>query len=414
MSLLTRVDRALAGGLRFHEWRDGTLCSRAASEETAGSSAEERGAYLLLRAPTVPALWAAVRRALAGGRPLVVLPPSSPLEEAILLRLLPAAPPAGAVLTLFTSGSTGDPKAVFHSEASVSASAEQLARAFPGAAPTVSLLPPWGMAGVMFHCLLPAVRGSGVLFSSAPFLEWSAHAGSLFRELEVEIVTLNPFLLEMLLRAGLDPAWTGSVVSLTAPLKVPQRTALQLLAGCQPREIYGMTEAAGPVLLDGKSLGAETRLAATGELEIRGPQLMQGYAANGRFEPAPDWFPTGDLFRLDHGTLAHESRIRDLIDTGGRKVAPRIVEEAMETMPDIAECLAFAVELGGVERIGLLYVRKPACELSHDALAAAVESHIAQSLSPDLRPKWWQESESLPRRPNGKPDRRAARKRFRG
>src|SRR5206468_3315806 len=163
----------------------------------------QRGAYLVARSPRVPELWSALGEAAGAKRPLVLLPPSSRFEEEVLLRQLPASPPAGTVLVLFTSGSTGDPKAVLHGEASLLASSAQLARAFPGAGPTASLLPAWGMAGVVFHCLLPAERTSGVLYGAGPFLEWSAHAGSLFRQLEVELVTLNPFLLEMLLRAGL-------------------------------------------------------------------------------------------------------------------------------------------------------------------------------------------------------------------
>jgi O-succinylbenzoic acid--CoA ligase len=251
------------------------------------------------------------------------------------------------------------------------------------------------------------MRGSEVLFGEDPFLEWAHRLPAL----GAALVTLNPFLLDMLLRA--DTRSLGAdVISLTAPLKAGQRAAFARAFGREPREIYGMTEAAGPVLLDGVSLGADTRLGAGDELELRGDQLFLGYGANGRFEKAPGWFPTGDAFARDADKLVHRARLRDLIDTGGRKIAPRILEEALEGLPEIAECLAFGVELGGVERAGIVYVRKPACALPREKLATLVEEFTAAHLSAELRPRFWLEVEALPRNARGKPDRKAARSRW--
>jgi len=394
--LLSRLDEP-----RLLEWRAGEIVTAQPSV-----SAERSGAYLLTRAPAVPDLWENLCVAAGSGLPLVVLPPSSAREEEVLLRQLPATPPAGARLVMFTSGTTGEPKAVFHGESSLLASARQLARAFPGSGTTASALPAWGMAGVMFHCILPAVRGNSTVFSRESLLDWGPHLPSLLRTLEADFVTLNPALLEMLLRTGLDPQWRGSVVSLTAPLKPALRARINSHALL---EIFGMTEASGPVLLEGKSLGAETRIAADGELELRGPQLLLGYAAEGHFTPAPAWFGTGDIFSLEEGRLAHQARKRDLIDIGGRKISPRVIEEVLEGMPEISECLAFAVELSGVERPGLLFVRKSDCTIPPGDLSSRLEQFMGSGLSPELRPKWWREVPALPRLKNGKPDRKAAR-----
>lgn len=389
-------------GVRLLEWRAGELVPA----QPGSRPAERSGAYLLSRAPSVPDLRENLRAALEAGLPLVVLPPSSAREEDVLLRQLPATPPASARLVMFTSGTTGEPKAVFHAESSLLASARQLARALKGSGPSVSLLPAWGMAGVIFHCILPAVRGGSAVFSREPALDWGPFVPALLRTLEADFITLNPALLEMLLLTGLDPQWRGSVVSLTAPLKPALRARI---TGHKLLEIFGMTEASGPVLLEGKSLGAETRLAADAELELKGPQFLLGYAADGHFTPAPEWFGTGDIFSLENGRLAHQARKRDLIDLGGRKISPRVIEEVLEAMPEIAECLAFAVELSGVERPGLLFVRKSGCNLPHDALSSRLEQLMGAGLSPELRPKWWREVPALPRLKNGKPDRKAAR-----
>lgn len=371
---------------------------------------ERYGSYLVLTGGNVPALWGALYSAITQKHPLVVLPPSSAMEKDVLLRQLPTSPPATAVLALFTSGTTGEPKAVFHAEKSLLTSAEQLAKAFPGNAPTCSLLSPWGMAGVMFHCLMPAMRGSDVIFSSAPFSEWAGEAGELFAREKVELVTLNPFLLEMWQRMGGTGEWAGKAISLTAPLKDAQKAEFRGESKAKLLEIYGMTEAAGPVLLEGKSLGSQLKLSETGELQISGDQLLIGYGSQGEFREAGPWFSTGDIFeQREDSTFGHLSRARELIDLGGRKVAPRLLEAAFENMEELAECLAFGKEIAGVERVALVYVRKPGCQLSEEQLSAKVEARAKELLSRELWPHWWREMKQVPRSMNGKPDRRKLR-----
>lgn len=392
--------------LKLRELAGGKVTAKA--PPASFSTFAHHGAYLVLEAPSVPEVWGALYSAITQRHPLVILPKCTPLEREVLLKQLPELPPAQAVLALFTSGTTGEPKAVFHSEASLLASAEQLAKALPGTAPTCSLLLPWSMAGVVFHCLLPAARGSDVLYSRAPFGEWAGEAAAVFVSEGIDFVTLNPFLLEMWMRIGGGTGdWRGKAISLTAPLKAAQRELFAKEAKASLHEIYGMTEAAGPVLLDGRSLGAELRLSPEGELEISGPQLFLGYGAQGQFLNQGPWFPTGDLFeKTQNHTFVHLSRTRDLIDLGGRKVAPRLVEAAFEGMPELAECLAFGKEIAGIERVGLVYVRAAGCALSEEELARKVEACAKELLSAELRPHWLREMKQVPRLAGGKPDRR--------
>lgn len=392
-------------GIKLCEWNGQTLLSTAPKASFSGLAMH--GAYLILENATVPSLWSALYMAVTQRHPLALLPASSAMEREVLLKQLPGSPPAGAVLVLFTSGTTGEPKAVFHTEKSLLASAEQLRKAFPGNAPTCSLLRPWSMAGVMFHCLLPAARGSDVVYSEAPFGEWAADAGRVLTEAGVELVTLNPFLLEMWMRVGGGTgAWSGQAVSLTAPLKESQAKEFRAGSKATLSEIYGMTEAAGPVLLDGKSLGASLRLSPEGELEISGDQLFLGYSAQGEFNVTGQWFPTGDIFeKRGDSTFVHLSRERELIDLGGRKVAPRLVEAAFEGMPELKECLAFGREIAGVERVALVYVRAAGCALGEAELAALVEARAKEKLSAELRLHWWKEVAALPRGKTGKVDR---------
>ncbi|HSM92063.1 MAG TPA: AMP-binding protein [Anaeromyxobacteraceae bacterium] len=111
-------------------------------------------------------------------------------------------------------------------------------------------------------------------------------------------------------------------------------------------ELYGMTETAGLIssnLLAGRrrpgevglvSPDHELRLAADGELLLRGPLLFSGYleAEDGEGAFSDDGFyRTGDLARLDaDGTLRIDGRKKALmVLSTGKKVAPEPVEQAL-------------------------------------------------------------------------------------
>jgi acyl-coenzyme A synthetase/AMP-(fatty) acid ligase len=359
-------------------------------------SLQNHGPYLVGKDLGVTEVWEALAHSLERGLVLVLLPPGNEVADAILLRQLPAKPPASACLTLFTSGSTGTPKAVLHGEGSLLASASPLALAFPHSR-TASLLPAWGMAGVAFHLLLPLRQGELHLCAKDSFLYEAGDFNSRLKIARVELVTLNPYLLEMWERSA--PAPKGvRVVSLTAPLPSSLREKF-----CA-EEIYGMSEAAGPVLHEGKLLGAKGRIAPSGELELQGEQLFLGYGSEGIFFPSTGWFATGDQFAKDE-EFRFLARTRDLIEIGGRKIAPALVEEVLREDPNLAEVAAFEKKIEGIGRIAFVYVRRAGCDLSEDELAKQVSLRARTSFSVDMRPAWWGEKKSLPRLPSGKIDR---------
>jgi acyl-CoA synthetase (AMP-forming)/AMP-acid ligase II len=85
----------------------------------------------------------------------------------------------------------------------------------------------------------------------------------------------------------------------------------------------------------------------TGEVVVRGASVTAGYdgapmATEAAF--AGDWFKTGDLgFFDDDGYLFLTGRIRELINRGGEKIAPREVDEVLLEHPAVAEAVTFAV-----------------------------------------------------------------------
>lgn len=122
-------------------------------------------------------------------------------------------------------------------------------------------------------------------------------------------------------------------------------------------EVYGLTESSGMVL--GHDLhdvaigtvgiptrGVEHRLAANGELQLRGDMVFAGYYKNS--EATADsivdgWLHTGDVVREERGQLRIVDRLKDIMITaGGKNLTPSEIENTMKGSPYIKECVIVA------------------------------------------------------------------------
>ncbi|WP_455351566.1 AMP-dependent synthetase/ligase [Streptomyces sp. SYSU K217416] len=118
---------------------------------------------------------------------------------------------------------------------------------------------------------------------------------------------------------------------------------------------YGLTETAGAITAQppgavrfgtvGRPLpGSAVHIAQDGEVWVRGDTVFAGYLNNPKATEAvlrDGWFATGDVGRLDaEGYLVITGRKKDIIITsGGKSVAPLILEEQLRHHPLISQCL---------------------------------------------------------------------------
>ena len=160
-------------------------------------------------------------------------------------------------------------------------------------------------------------------------------------------------------------------------------------------------------------IGSPVRPGETGELVVRGSNVMQGYwndpeltrlfFRNGRW-PADRRLYTGDLFRLDgDGFLYFAGRKDDLVKCSGRRVSLREVEDALTSVAGVEEACVVAVPDDLAGNVMAAFV---SADKSRQADAADLRTRLEQMLEPYKIPRYIWFLNSLPRTPNGKVDRK--------
>ena len=140
----------------------------------------------------------------------------------------------------------------------------------------------------------------------------------------------------------------------------------------------------------------------TGEICVRGPQVMRGYWNNPE-ETARTiqngWLKTGDIGYIDeNGYVTITDRKKDMILVSGFNVYPNEVEGVVMTHPGVAECAVIGVpdEKSG-EAVRLVIVRKDPNLTKEDIIA-----YCKTQLTGYKRPHQIEFRDSLPKTPIGK------------
>lgn len=120
----------------------------------------------------------------------------------------------------------------------------------------------------------------------------------------------------------------------------------------------------------------------TGELVIRGPQVMKGYwnmQEETRQALRDGWLFTGDIARMDEdGFFYIVDRKKDLIIAGGYNIYPREIEEVLYTHPAVLEAAVVGVvDPYRGETVKAFIVRKPGARVSSEEIEHFCRKHLA-------------------------------------
>jgi cyclohexanecarboxylate-CoA ligase len=283
--------------------------------------------------------------------------------------------PTDVAVVLFTSGSTGVPKAALHTHRGLGYKAALMVRVHGlGRGDAVLMPAPLAhVSGLLNGVLLPSAAGIPTVLMAA----WDPDEG--VRRIEQERVSFMGappvFFSQMAATAGFDPERVRSLRLVStggASVSPAFVDATSESFGCRVKRTYGSTEAptvttSGPDdsverarQTDGRALGdvelevhdpeTSARLGpgAVGELWLRGPEMFAGYAdpdATARvLSDRGRWFRSGDLGVLDEeGWLRVVGRLSDIIIRAGENISASEVEAVLEAHPDVRHAVAVAV-----------------------------------------------------------------------
>jgi O-succinylbenzoic acid--CoA ligase len=213
-------------------------------------------------------------------------------------------------------------------------------------------------------------------------------------ERRITLVSLVPTMLARLLDAGLaNPPSLRHALLGGGPIPAPL-LARAAAAGVPVAPTYGMTEACSQIATFGLRLhGVELRLAADGEILVRGPVVAPGALAD------DGWLHTGDLGALEDARLVITGRKVDTIVSGGENVAPAEVEAVLLEHPSVADAGVFARpdDEWGEAVIAAIVARD-----GERIDPAALKAHCADRLASFKVPKLFEQRATLPRTASGK------------
>lgn len=310
--------------------------------------------------------------------------------------------PAAPHTLMHTSGTTSVPKAVALTAGNHHASARASGRALG-----VEQADRWLCVLPLFHVGGLAILLRSAIYATTAVVHERFEADRVRSALEHGEVTLASFVSTMLHRlreAGLETA-PGLRAVLLGGGPIPA----ELLGWAHERGLpvaptYGMTETASQIVtvppadalrgeLAGEPLeGVQLRIAAAGEILVRGPMVASGELA------ADGWLHTGDLGSLDtRGRLTVAGRLKDVIVTGGENVMAGRVEDALREHPAVVDAgVAGLPDLEWGERVAAWVV------LGREASDAELFEHCRRVLAPFEVPKEVRRVQELPRNATGK------------
>jgi acyl-CoA synthetase (AMP-forming)/AMP-acid ligase II len=436
-ALLHTVERTVTAGAA----RDG---ARAVADELV-SVGVRAGMPVLVQLVNDPDFVAALFGVwLAGGVFVPVNPRAPQLEvERISDAVRPAAvlSPAGVrvvdgdpaihdpdtAFVMWTSGTTGEPKAILHTHTAYIELLDRVLGPLRGASgasgpakrPTPNLIPvSLSLNAGLYNALFGLRAGASLVimdgFDTATFAD-------LVHRFEIRSTVLPPAAITMLNDDATIDSLTPLryVRSITAPLSPLQARRFTERFGAFVLNGYGQAEIGeviGWTAADAKAhpdkvgavgrphAGVDVKLVGPdGALWVRPPSMAAGYAGGGELADRVDgdgFVDTGDLARIDDdGFVWIEGRAGDVINRGGHKVFPEHVEEVLRLAPGVVDAAVVAAPDDRLGEVPVAYVVcTPGAVVDDAALEALCRDHLVAYKVPVA----FERVDALPRNEAGK------------
>jgi acyl-coenzyme A synthetase/AMP-(fatty) acid ligase len=303
-------------------------------------------------------------------------------------------------VAFFTSGSTGEPKAV---RKKASQLAEQYRVEAPWVGPgagvsTLCLVPAFHILGYIYGFYWPAASSGTATFNR---LQSPQQWVDQIRERRPNLVVGVPAhyrLITQVLAETLPPA---VYLCSGAPLDPAICDQFQRRAGSPVHQVYGSTETGGIATRVGSGPWCPFPTLAWQVREADGRLLIRS-----AWQDAPDdWHPTGDAAEAEGDTFRLLGRVDSVVKIGGRRFSSgEIVQAALEE-PRVDRAHAIVYSRFGELAVALFAVPKPGAPLT----SAELRTFVAGRLAPFKVPRTIQVLSELPTRGIGKVDESALR-----
>ncbi|WP_159872359.1 class I adenylate-forming enzyme family protein [Novosphingobium sp. 9U] len=345
---------------------------------------------------------------------------------------LPQVLPSDPALILFTSGSSGKPKAAMLSHRGIVNNAALTARHLEAGEGAVwlNLLPMFHVGGSVTMTLgALASGGTQVLqpqFEAAAVLEAIAR----YRvELTMAVPTMLVAMLECPEIATVDLSSLKLIVAGGSAVAPDLIRRVRESIGAEVASLMGQTEASGAMFstrrgdtdeqvsnsVGGPLALSEVKIVDTqdgrvlsrgepGEICIRSPSTMLCYfempERTAEALERDGWLHTGDIGRMrDDGYIQITGRKSDMIIRGGENIYPREIEDVLVSHEDVAQAAVYGLpdERWG-EQVAAALVPRAGRNIDTDALTEWLRARIARHRVP----RFWQVLDALPLNASGK------------
>jgi acyl-CoA synthetase (AMP-forming)/AMP-acid ligase II/thioesterase domain-containing protein/acyl carrier protein len=315
--------------------------------------------------------------------------------------------PDDVALLLHTSGTTSRPKLVPLTQANLTASARHIAEslALTEHDRCLNVMPLFHVHGLEAALLATMASGGSVVccpgFVAPKFFDWVTEFAPTWY---TAVPTIHQSVLARAKLQNLPGTRLRFIRSCSSALAPSLMEELEAAFRVPVIEAYGMTEAAHQMASNplppgkrkpgsvGVAAGPEVAIMddsgrllppeAGGEIVIRGPNVTPGYVGNSEANSAAyreGWFRTGDQGYIDgDGYLFLSGRLKEIINRGGEKIAPREVDEALLTHPAVSQAVAFSVPHSTLgETVAAAVVLRPGCVATEKDLREFAAERLA-------------------------------------